>query len=141
MSEDSAEDVDQSKDEKFNHKKLQRHADAIDHEMSRGDAPGETSLALPVVANCRRKITALLQEWPEHPLVSVNLAEICDRILKLPLLGPVKTFLTGLERFSLERKRGNNRHRQKRLYLMSSRLWQTWLCVGDDVSYTRGRDC
>ena len=96
MSEDSPEGVDQSKDEKFNHKKLQRHADAIDHEMSRGDAPGETSLALPVVANCRRKITALLQEWPEHPLLT-QLAEICDRILKLPLLGPVKTFLTGLE--------------------------------------------
>ena len=96
MSEDSPKGADQSKDEKFNHKKLQKHADAIDHEMSRGDAPGETSLALPVVANCRRKITALLQEWPEHPLLT-QLAEICDRILKLPLLGPVKTFLTGLE--------------------------------------------
>jgi len=96
MSEDAPKGIDQSKDEKFNHKKMQRHADTIDHEMSRGDAPGETSLALPVVANCRRKITALLQEWPEHPLLT-QLAEICDRILKLPLLGPVKTFLTGLE--------------------------------------------
>ena len=86
MSKDSPKGADQSKDEKFNHKKLQKHADAIDHEMSRGDAPGETSLALPVVATVD-KITALLQEWPEHPLLT-QLAEICDRILKLPLLGP-----------------------------------------------------
>ena len=95
MSEDAGIET-ASKDEAFNHKKLQRHADAIDHEMSRGDAPGETSLALTVISNTRRKITRLLDEWPEHPLLT-QLAEICDRILNLPLLGPVKTFLTGLE--------------------------------------------
>ena len=53
-------------------------------------------LVVAPVAAVRRRLTALLEEWPEHPLLE-QLAEICDRVLALPLLSPLKQALTGLE--------------------------------------------
>jgi midasin len=54
------------------------------------------ALVVAPVAATRAKITALLVEWPDHPLLS-QLAEICDRVLQLPLSSPLKQALTGLE--------------------------------------------
>jgi len=71
-------------------------ADALDAELTVGGCPGEMALIVPPVAAARRRITELLEEWPEHPLLT-QLAEICDRMLALPLLGPVKSGLTGIE--------------------------------------------
>jgi len=71
-------------------------ADALDAELTVGGCPGEMALIVPPVAAARRRLTALLEEWPEHPLLT-QLAEICDRMLGLPLLGPVKSGLTGIE--------------------------------------------
>ena len=48
------------------------------------------------VAATRARIANLLSEWPDHPLLS-QLAEICDRVLQLPLMSPLKQALTGLE--------------------------------------------
>ena len=71
-------------------------ADAIDSEMNVGGCPGEMALLVPPVATARRRLAELLEEWPEHPLLT-QLAQICDRMLSLPLLGPVKAGLTGIE--------------------------------------------
>ena len=71
-------------------------ADALDDELTVGGCPGEMALIVPPVAAARRRLTQLLDEWPEHPLLT-QLAELCDRMLSLPLLGPVKAGLTGIE--------------------------------------------
>ena len=42
------------------------------------------------VASVRRRLATLLAEWPDHPLLG-QLAEICDRVMALPLLGPLKS--------------------------------------------------
>ena len=71
-------------------------ADALDTELTVGGCPGEMALIVPPVAAARRRLTVLLEEWPDHPLLT-QLAAICDRMLALPLLGPVKAGLTGIE--------------------------------------------
>ena len=71
-------------------------ADALDAELTVGGCPGEMALLVPPVAAIRRRLTTLLEEWPEHPLLT-QLTQICDRMLALPLLGPVKSGLTGIE--------------------------------------------
>lgn len=71
-------------------------ADALDSELNVGGCPGEMALIVPTVAAARRRLTHLLEEWPEHPLLT-QLAQICDRMLALPLLGPIKAGLTGIE--------------------------------------------
>ena len=71
-------------------------ADALDAELTVGGCPGEMALLVPPVATIRRRLTKLLEEWPEHPLLT-QLTQICDRMLALPLLGPVKSGLTGIE--------------------------------------------
>ena len=71
-------------------------ADALDSELNVGGCPGEMALIVPPVAAARRRLTHLLEEWPEHPLLT-QLAQICDRMLALPLLGPIKAGLTGIE--------------------------------------------
>jgi midasin len=53
-------------------------------------------LEVALVASVRRRLATLLAEWPDHPLLG-QLAEICDRVMALPLLGPLKSALTGLE--------------------------------------------
>ena len=64
--------------------------------MNEGDCAGETALVVAPVEATRAKILTLLDEWPDHPLLA-QLLEICDRVLALPLMGPVKQALTGLE--------------------------------------------
>jgi len=71
-------------------------ADALDAELTVGGCPGEMALLVPPVAAIRRRLTTLLEEWPDHPLLT-QLTQICDRMLALPLLGPVKSGLTGIE--------------------------------------------
>ena len=43
-----------------------------------------------------RRIEALLEEWPDHPILE-QLAKICKRLLELPLNSPLKSFSTGVE--------------------------------------------
>ena len=43
-----------------------------------GGCPGEMALLVPPVATIRRRLTKLLEEWPEHPLLT-QLTQICDR--------------------------------------------------------------
>ena len=71
-------------------------ADALGADLNEGGCAGEMYLVVAPVAAVRRRLTALLEEWPEHPLLE-QLAEICDRVLALPLLSPLKQALTGLE--------------------------------------------
>jgi midasin len=71
-------------------------ADALGADLNEGGCAGEMALVVAPVAATRAKITALLVEWPDHPLLS-QLAEICDRVLQLPLSSPLKQALTGLE--------------------------------------------
>ena len=71
-------------------------ADALGADLNEGDCAGETSLVVAPVEATRAKILTLLDEWPDHPLLA-QLLEICDRVLALPLMGPVKQALTGLE--------------------------------------------
>ena len=56
-------------------------------EASRLQKPLETILS---------KINALLDEWPEHPILE-QLSKIGHKILNLPLASPLKAFLTGIE--------------------------------------------
>ena len=44
----------------------------------------------------RSRLRSLLEEWPEHPILT-QLAAICDRLLRLPAAGPLKAALTGVE--------------------------------------------
>ena len=71
-------------------------ADALGADLNEGGCAGEMYLVVAPVAAVRRRLTTLLEEWPEHPLLE-QLAEICDRVLALPLLSPLKEALTGLE--------------------------------------------
>ena len=71
-------------------------ADALGADLNEGGCAGEMALVVAPVAATRAKITALLAEWPDHPLLS-QLGEICDRIVQLPLMSPLKQALTGLE--------------------------------------------
>ena len=71
-------------------------ADALGADLNEGDCAGETALVVAPVEATRAKILTLLDEWPDHPLLA-QLLEICDRVLALPLMGPVKQALTGLE--------------------------------------------
>ena len=71
-------------------------ADALGADLNEGGCAGEMHLVVAPVSATRERIARLLEEWPEHPLLS-QLAEICDRVLALPLLSPLKQALTGLE--------------------------------------------
>jgi len=53
------------------------------------------SLQAPITATLRR-VEELLLEWPDHPLLT-QLQGICERILTLPVCGPLKAGLTGVE--------------------------------------------
>jgi hypothetical protein len=61
-----------------------------------GGYPGEVALLQGPVGGCRDRLSVLLEEWPEHPILC-QLAEIADRIIGLPLFSPIKQALTGLE--------------------------------------------
>jgi hypothetical protein len=56
----------------------------------------ETALMQGPVAAVAARCSALLDEWPEHPLLT-QLVAICERLLALPVTAPLKTALTGLE--------------------------------------------
>lgn len=59
-------------------------------------AVSEVVLMLEPVRAVAARLEALLEEWPEHPIL-VQLAGICAHILALPMASPLKAALTGLE--------------------------------------------
>ena len=71
-------------------------ADALGADLNEGGCAGEMALVVAPVGATLARITGLLQEWPDHPLLT-QLAEICNRVLQLDLLSPLKQALTGLE--------------------------------------------
>jgi hypothetical protein len=71
-------------------------ADALGADLNEGGCAGEMHLVVAPVAAVRKRLQTLLDEWPGHPLLE-QLAEICERVLALPLLSPLKQALTGLE--------------------------------------------
>ena len=75
---------------------IMSNADALGADLNEGGCAGEMVLVVAPVAATRARIANLLSEWPDHPLLS-QLAEICDRVLQLPLMSPLKQALTGLE--------------------------------------------
>jgi midasin len=56
----------------------------------------ETALMQGPVSAVAARCAGLLEEWPEHPLLT-QLTAICERLLALPVTAPLKTALTGLE--------------------------------------------
>ncbi|KGL95354.1 Midasin, partial [Charadrius vociferus] len=50
----------------------------------------------PVLDNFAKEVNALLQEWPEHPVL-LQLLVVMDRIRSFPLSSPLSKFLNGLE--------------------------------------------
>jgi hypothetical protein len=61
-----------------------------------GGHAGEMALVQEPVLAAQRRLAELLEEWPEHPILT-QLHLICSRILGLPLFSAVKQALTGLE--------------------------------------------
>ena len=58
--------------------------------------PSEISKCLPVLHEMRSSVAAMLNEWPDHPVLSV-LVKIIDRILSYSITSPVMKFVSGLE--------------------------------------------
>ena len=58
--------------------------------------PEEAVLVQAPLQAVRLHIGALLEEWPEHPVL-MQLDAISDRILSMPVNSPLKALLTGLE--------------------------------------------
>ncbi|XP_077160450.1 midasin isoform X2 [Paroedura picta] len=56
----------------------------------------QVQLCQPVLENFAKEVRALLQEWPDHPVL-VQLLVVMDRIHSFPLSSPLSKFLNGLE--------------------------------------------
>ncbi|XP_060119521.1 midasin-like [Heteronotia binoei] len=56
----------------------------------------QVQLCQPVLENFAEEVKALLQEWPDHPVL-VQLLVVLDRIRSFPLSSPLSKFLNGLE--------------------------------------------
>ena len=115
-------------------------ADALGADLNEGGCAGEMYLVVAPVAAVRRRLTALLEEWPEHPLLE-QLAEICDRVLALPLLSPLKQALTGLE-LLLARAQTWEEGAASHVSLAEElTACASWRCAGVRGSSGRGRGC
>ncbi|XP_054829779.1 midasin [Eublepharis macularius] len=56
----------------------------------------QVQLCQPVLENLTKEVKALLQEWPEHPVLE-QLLVVMDRIRSFPVSSPLSKFLNGLE--------------------------------------------
>ena len=76
-------------------RRQQEAATALDLNAPGGHA-GEMALLQEPVTAAKLRLAELLDEWPEHPILS-QLHMIASRLLTLPLFSPLKQALTGLE--------------------------------------------
>jgi hypothetical protein len=76
-------------------RRQQEAATALDLNAPGGHA-GEMALLQEPVTAAKLRLAELLDEWPEHPILS-QLHTIASRLLTLPLFSPLKQALTGLE--------------------------------------------
>lgn len=58
--------------------------------------PKEARLLLGVLSPVSKRVTDLLADWPDHPVLS-QMSAIIDRLLSMSIQSPLKAFLTGIE--------------------------------------------
>ena len=58
--------------------------------------PSEAAKCVDILRDMRSTVSVYLQEWPEHPVLSV-LVLIIDRILSFSVTSPLMKFVSGLE--------------------------------------------
>eukprot|EP00965_Chrysotila_dentata_P179374 5924020-Pleurochrysis_carterae.AAC.1 len=68
----------------------------LDADLFRDETHAEVQRLEPVVAELTKRVSSLLQEWPEHPALQL-VQQLCDRLQSFRADSPLMKFITGTE--------------------------------------------